>query len=100
MGQAPPQGQTDRQKQKVGAAPRLRSFAEKDTLLRGSLAHQSEGDITGIPRRLPLIKTILSEVLRRKDGVVQRDGRAGTLRIEFIERSRPRIWQGNCFYGY
>jgi hypothetical protein len=29
MGQALPQGQTDREKQKVGAAPRLRSFAER-----------------------------------------------------------------------
>jgi hypothetical protein len=36
---------------------------------------------------LPIMKTILSEVLRRKDGVVQRNGRAGALRIEFIERS-------------
>jgi hypothetical protein len=34
------------------------------------------------------MKRILSEVLRRKDGVVQRNGRAGALRIEFIERSR------------
>jgi hypothetical protein len=34
------------------------------------------------------MKRILSEVLRRKDGVVQRDGCAGALRIEFIERSR------------
>ena len=34
------------------------------------------------------MKRILSEVLRRKNGVVQRNGRAGALRIEFIERSR------------
>jgi len=34
------------------------------------------------------MKRILSEGLRRKDGVVQRNGRAGALRIEFIERSR------------
>ncbi len=34
------------------------------------------------------MKRILSEVLRRKDGVVQRNSRAGALRIEFIERSR------------
>ncbi len=34
------------------------------------------------------MKRILSEVLRRKDGVRQRNGRAGALRIEFIERSR------------
>ncbi len=33
----------------------------------------------------------LSEVLRRKDGVVQRNGRAGALRIEFIERSRDAL---------
>jgi hypothetical protein len=32
--------------------------------------------------------SILSEVLRRKNGVVQRNGGAGALRIEFIERSR------------
>jgi hypothetical protein len=34
------------------------------------------------------MKRILSEVLRRKNGVVGRNGRAGALRIEFIERSR------------
>jgi hypothetical protein len=34
------------------------------------------------------MKRILSGVLRRKDGVVQRNGRTGALRIEFIERSR------------
>jgi hypothetical protein len=34
------------------------------------------------------MKRILSGVLRRKRGVVQRDGRAGVLPIEFIERSR------------
>jgi hypothetical protein len=34
------------------------------------------------------MKKILSEVLRRKDGVERRKGRAGALRIEFIERSR------------
>ena len=39
---------------------------------------------------LPIMKRILSEVLRRKDGVVQRNGRAGALRIEFIERSRDK----------
>ena len=36
----------------------------------------------------PIMKSVLSEVLRRKDGVVQRNGRAGALQIEFIERSR------------
>jgi hypothetical protein len=35
-----------------------------------------------------IMKRILSEVLRRKDGVERRNGRAGALRIEFIERSR------------
>jgi hypothetical protein len=34
------------------------------------------------------MKRILSEVLRRQDGVERRNGRAGALRIEFIERSR------------
>jgi hypothetical protein len=34
------------------------------------------------------MKRILSEVLRRKDGVELLNGRAGALRIEFIERSR------------
>jgi hypothetical protein len=34
------------------------------------------------------MKRILSGVLRQKNGVVQRDGRAGVLPIEFIERSR------------
>jgi len=34
------------------------------------------------------MKRILSEVVRRKDGVRGRNGRAGALRIEFIERSR------------
>jgi hypothetical protein len=38
--------------------------------------------------RWPIMKSILSEVLRRKDGVERRNGRAGALRIEFIERSR------------
>jgi|HubBroStandDraft_6_1064221.scaffolds.fasta_scaffold39450_4 hypothetical protein len=34
------------------------------------------------------MKRILSEVLRRRNGVERRKGRAGALRIEFIERSR------------
>jgi hypothetical protein len=34
------------------------------------------------------MKRILSEVLRRQGGVERRNGRAGALRIEFIERSR------------
>ena len=35
-----------------------------------------------------IMKRILSEVLRRRNGVERRNGRAGALRIEFIERSR------------
>jgi hypothetical protein len=46
----------------------------------------------GVPETMlaerTIMKRILSEVLRRKDGVEQRNGRAGALRIEFIERSR------------
>jgi hypothetical protein len=34
------------------------------------------------------MKRILSGVLRRRNGVERREGRAGALRIEFIERSR------------
>ena len=34
------------------------------------------------------MKSILSGVLRRENGVVQRNGWAGVLPIEFIERSR------------
>jgi hypothetical protein len=34
------------------------------------------------------MKSILSEVLRRKDGMELRNRRAGALGIEFIERSR------------
>jgi len=34
------------------------------------------------------MRRILSEVLRRINGVEGRKGRAGALRIEFIERSR------------
>jgi hypothetical protein len=39
-------------------------------------------------RKLPIMKRILSGVLRRKNGVEQRNGGAGVLPIEFIERSR------------
>jgi hypothetical protein len=46
------------------------------------------------------MRRILSEVLRRRNGVGHRHGRTGALRIEFIELSSPGIWQGNCFYGY
>jgi hypothetical protein len=35
-----------------------------------------------------IMKRILSEVLRRRNGVERRKSRAGALRIEFIERSR------------
>jgi hypothetical protein len=41
------------------------------------------------PRR-SIMKRILSEVLRRRNGVERRKGRAGALRIEFIERSRDK----------
>lgn len=34
------------------------------------------------------MKSILSGALRRRNGVERRKGRAGALRIEFIERSR------------
>jgi hypothetical protein len=34
------------------------------------------------------MRRILSEVLRRRNGVERRKGWAGALRIEFIERSR------------
>ena len=37
-----------------------------------------------------IMKSILSGVLRRENGVVQGDGRAGVLPIEFIERSRNK----------
>jgi hypothetical protein len=36
------------------------------------------------------MKSILSGVLRQENGVVQRNGRAGVLPIEFIERSRNK----------
>ena len=55
---------------------------------------------SGLWKTLPIMKSILSGVLRRKDGMERWNGGAGALRIEFIERSRPRIRQGNCFYGY
>ena len=38
--------------------------------------------------RRTIMRRILSEVLRRRNGVARRKGRAGALRIEFIERSR------------
>src|SRR5580704_1590516 len=43
------------------------------------------------------MKRILSEVLRREDGVVQRNRRAGALRIEFIERAGTSPWVLNVF---
>jgi hypothetical protein len=39
-------------------------------------------------RESTIMKRILSEVLRRRNGVERRKGRAGAFRIEFIERSR------------
>src|SRR6202046_4057634 len=47
----------------------------------------------------PLMKRILSEVLRREDGVVQRNRRAGALRIEFIERSRNESLGIECVFA-
>ena len=49
--------------------------------------------------KLPLMKRILSEVLRREDGVVQRNRRAGALRIEFIERSRNESLGIECVFA-
>ena len=45
------------------------------------------------------MKRILSGVLRREDGVVQRNGRAGALRIEFIERSRNQLLGIEWFFA-
>jgi hypothetical protein len=45
------------------------------------------------------MKRILSEVLRREDGVVQRNRRAGALRIEFIERSRNESLGIECVFA-
>jgi hypothetical protein len=53
-----------------------------------------------LPRRIvPTMKRILSEVLRRQDGVERRDGRAGALRIEFIERSRNQLLGIEWFFA-
>ena len=46
-----------------------------------------------------LMKRILSEVLRRRNGVERRKGRAGALRIEFIERSRDESLGIECFFA-
>jgi hypothetical protein len=43
------------------------------------------------------MKRILSGVLRRRNGVERREGRAGALRIEFIERSRASLWVLNGY---
>jgi predicted transcriptional regulator len=45
------------------------------------------------------MKRILSEVLRREDGVVQCSTRAGALRIEFIERSRNESLGIECVFA-
>jgi predicted transcriptional regulator len=45
------------------------------------------------------MRRILSEVLRREDGVVQRNHRAGALRIEFIERSRNESLGIECVFA-
>ena len=48
---------------------------------------------------LPIMKRILSEVLRRRNGVERRKGRAGALRIEFIERSRNESLGIECVFA-
>ncbi len=45
------------------------------------------------------MKRILSEVLRRRNGVERRKGRAGALRIEFIERSRNQSLGIECVFA-
>jgi hypothetical protein len=45
------------------------------------------------------MKKILSEVLRRRNGVERRKGRAGALRIEFIERSRNQSLGIKCVFA-
>jgi len=45
------------------------------------------------------VKRILSEVLRRKDGVERRNGGAGALRIEFIEQSRNQSLGIECVFA-
>jgi hypothetical protein len=45
------------------------------------------------------MKSILSEALRRQDGVERRNGRAGALRIEFIERSRNQMLGIEWFFA-
>ena len=45
------------------------------------------------------MRRILSEVLRREDGVVQRNRQAGALRIEFIERSRNESLGIECVFA-
>jgi hypothetical protein len=45
------------------------------------------------------MKSILSEVLRRRNGVERRKGRAGALRIEFIERSRDESLGIECVFA-
>jgi hypothetical protein len=44
------------------------------------------------------MRSILSGVLRRENGVVQRNGRAGVLPIEFIERSRNESLGIECLF--
>ena len=45
------------------------------------------------------MRRILSEVLRRKNGVERGNGRAGALRIEFIERSRNESLGIECVFA-
>jgi hypothetical protein len=46
-----------------------------------------------------IMRRILSEVLRRINGVEGRKGRAGALRIEFIERSRNQSLGIECVFA-
>jgi hypothetical protein len=45
------------------------------------------------------MKSILSGVLRRENGVVQLNGRAGVLPIEFIELSRNKSLGIECLFA-
>jgi hypothetical protein len=58
------------------------------------------GSLDSRPRKfMPTMKSILSGVLRRKDAVVQRNGWAGVLPIEFIERSRNEYLGIECLFA-
>jgi hypothetical protein len=53
----------------------------------------------GYAENRPIMKRILSEVLRRRNGVERRKCRAGALRIEFIERSRNESLGIECVFA-